>query len=351
MNNELINDNELPAVVLTIKRVWDKYRVPRREHLLHIRKEIEATVDPGITCRMLTDMIDRFIIECPQEAIKHKIVVWFGELLCFKKSGEFNTEHDIYVSCIGRAYQLQDDGSLIEMPHELIRHGSNTYWRYPLPWKKEPLQDMSEKQRDYYSLAPHRIVCYFPGNPMPKMWSKLFDTLRNGIPKIKDMKRSGGVYYRKDKYGQVVSLTMEVIRKKSGKVFPEYPDDDGDVSRNHIADHVFNDTAQEPGVHMWFDCRLVLPDINMLNRHTETNDKDCVTWPLQAGFTTQKVQYEPWTYMEYTQFATHNPYQFDRVGDRAIRYYHQMIQQYFDAVNNGCSPINFDEYDWCEAMK
>ncbi|EQA2079875.1 hypothetical protein ACXZEX_004835 [Escherichia coli] len=340
MNNVLIE-----LVPNIVKAIWQEYGYPRREHSLPTPKEIDATVAPGITCRMLTEAIDRYIIEYPRQAIEKRIVVWFGELLCYKKSGEFNTEHDIYVSCIGRAYQLQDDGSLTEMPHEIVKHGSNSYYRYPLPWAKEPLRDMSEYDRDYYSLAPHRIVCYFPGNPMPKMWSKLFDTLRNGIPQ--GMNKSGGDYYVRTN-GQLEKYRMEVIKTKSGKVLLR--DSTGGII-NHIADHVFNDTAQEPGVHMWFDCRLVPPDINRINRHDETNDKDCVTWPLQAGFTTQKVQYQPWCYMEYTQFATHDPYRFDRTGDRAIRYYHQMLQQYFDAIDKGCSPVDFDEYDWCEAMK
>ncbi|HAU7985796.1 TPA: hypothetical protein IG063_004767, partial [Escherichia coli] len=342
MNNVLMD-----AVPYLIKQVWDYYSIPRREHLLHIPKEINAEVAFGITCRMLTEEIDRYIIAHPQQAIEKRIVVWFGELLCYKKSGEFNTEHDIYVSCHGRAYQLQDDGSLKEMYHEIVKHGSNSYYRYPLPWAKEPLQDMSERKRDYYSLAPHRIVCYFPGNPMPKMWSKLFDTLRNGIPQ--GMTKSGGDYYVRVN-GQLVKDKMEVTKTKGGKVLPTYPGDKGQDEHNHVADHVFNDTAQEPGVHMWFDCRLVLPDINTVNVHTSTNDKDCVTWPLQAGFA-QKVQYQPWCYVEYTQFATHDPFHFDRTGDRAVRYYQQMIQQYFNAIDKGCTPVDFDKYDWCEAMK
>ncbi|HCO5595296.1 TPA: hypothetical protein N8240_004761 [Escherichia coli] len=345
MNNELINDNELPAVVITIKRIWDKYRVPRREHLLHIRKEIEATVDPGITCRMLTDAIDRYIDEYPQEAIKHGLLVWFGELLCYIKSGKMDPDHEIWVSCIGRAYQLQDDGSFIEMPHKLIRHKSNTYWRYPFPWTDGRMQGMSEYEIDMNSLAPHRIVCYFPGLPMPKIWSKLFDARRNGIPK--KWQKSGGKHYIVE-YGKPVDeFDMEVIRKGS-KVYP-YPVG-GSKPLNHRADHVFNDTAQEPGVHLWFTCRLVFEDINRLNNHRDfNNDRDCLSWPMPQCF--KQIQYDPWQYVEYTQFATHNPYQYDRVGDRAIRYYQQMIQQYFNAVDNGCSPVDFDEYDWCEAMK
>lgn len=344
MNNVLIE--QVPNIV---KAIWDYYGKPCREHyLLNIPKTIEAKVAPGITCRMLTDAIDSYIDEYPQEAIKHGLLVWFGELLCYQKSGEMDIEHEIWVSCIGRAYQKQDDGSFIEMPHELICHGSNVYWRYPFPWNKEPLQDIPEYKIDMNSLAPHRIVCYFPGLPMPKIWSKLFDARRNGIPP--KMQKSGGDYYIV-KYGQVQGVVkMTVERTKNNRVFPR--DNTGEIIR-HIGDHVFNDTAQEPGVHLWFTCRLVLPDINRLNNHSSTNnDRDCLSWPMPqpVGFV-QRIQYDPWQYVEYTQYATHNPYQFDRVGDRAIRYYHQMIQQYFDAVDNGCSPIDIDEYDWCEAMK
>lgn len=345
-----MNDVLIELVPNIVKAIWQEYGYPRREHSLPTPKEIDATVAPGITCRMLTEAIDRYIIAHPQQAIEKRIVVWFGELLCYKKSGKFNTEHDIYVSCHGRAYQLQDDGSLKEMYHEIVKHGSNSYYRYPLPWAKEPLQDMSERKRDYYSLAPHRIVCYFPGNPMPKMWSKLFDTLRNGIPQ--GMTKSGGDYYVRVN-GQLVKDKMEVTKTKGGKVLPTYPDDKGQDEHNHVADHVFNDTAQEPGVHMWFDCRLVLPDINRLNNHSGTNnDRDCLSWPMPqpVGFA-QQIQYDPWQYVEYTQYATHNPYQYDRVGDRAVRYYQQMIQQYFSCIDKGCSPVDFDKYDWCEAMK
>ncbi|HAY0627421.1 TPA: hypothetical protein JS359_004512 [Escherichia coli] len=343
MNNVLIE-----VVPNIVKAIWDYYGEPRREHLIHIPKEIDAEVEPGMTCRMLTEAIDRYIINYPEKAIEHRIVVWFGELLCYKKSGEMNDQRDIYVSCHGRAYYY-DDGKLTEMPHEIVKHGSNSYWRYPLPWAKEPLQDMSEYDVDLYSLAPHRTVCYFPDNPMPKLWSKLFDTLRNGIPE--GMIKSGGDYYvieynRKDKEH------MEVITTKGGKVLPRR--DSTGKTINHVADHVFNDTAQEPGVHMWFDCRLVLPDINRLNNHRDyNNDRDCLSWPMpQAGFARiQHIQYEPYQYVEYTQYTTHDPYRFDRVGDRAIRYYHQMIQQYFKCIDAGCPEINFDEYDWCEAMK
>ncbi|MCV5525690.1 hypothetical protein OFN18_26785, partial [Escherichia coli] len=107
--------------------------------------------------------------------------------------------------------------------------------------------------------------------------------------------------------------------------------------------------AQAPGVHMWFDCRLVFEDINLVNIHDKTNDGDFVTWPLQQGFA-QKVQYQPWCYMEYTQFATDDQFQFDRTGDRAIRYYHQMLEQYFAAIDAGCKEID-PETQWCEAMK
>ncbi|MBI0990643.1 hypothetical protein HCI68_00025, partial [Escherichia coli] len=345
MNNELIE--QVPNIV---KAIWDYYGKPCYEHyLLNIPKTIEATVAPGITCRMLTDAIDRYIEQYPQEAIKHGLVVWFGELLCYKNSRKMDIEHEIWVSCIGRAYQKQDDGSFIELPHELMCHGSNVYWRYAFPWNKEPLQDIPEYKIDMNSLAPHRIVCYYPGLPMPKLWSKLFDARRNGIPP--EMIKSGGDYYIV-KYGQpqgVVKMTVE--KTERGNVYPR--DNTGDIIR-HIGDHVFNDTAQEPGVYLWFTCRLVLPDINRLNNHSSTNnDRDCLSWPMPqpAGFA-QQIQYDPWQYVQYTQYATHNPYRFDRVGDRAIRYYQQMIRQYYDAINNGCcSPVNIDEYDWCEAMK
>ena len=343
MNSELIDF--VPSI---IKKVWDYYSIPRREHLIHIPKEIDATVAPGITCRMLTEAIDRYIIEHPQQAIEHRIVVWFGELLCYKQSGKMDEEHYIYVSCHGRAYYY-DDGVFTEMPHELVHHGSNTYWRYVLPWAKEPLQDMSERKRDYYSLSPHRTVCYFPGNPMPKMWSKLFDTLRNGIPVKLKMEKSGGDYYFIN-YGRVTGKSkLELVRTKGGKVLPSCTGE----TINHCADHVFNDTAQEPGVHMWFDCRLVFPDINHLNNHKGyNNDRDCLSWPMPQGFgVQQRIQYEPYQYVEYTQFATHDPLRFDRTGDRAIRYYHQMMQQYFDCIDAGCPEINFEDYDWCEAMK
>lgn len=346
--SDALNICNVPNIV---KEIWDYYSEPHQEHHVDIPKKFQATVKPGLTmtCRELTDMIDRYIEQYPQKAIEHGLVVWFGELLCYKKSGEFNTERDIYVSCIGRAYQKQDDGSLKEMYHEIVKHGSNSYYRYPLPWNKEPLQEMSEYDVDMNSLAPHRIVCYYPGLPMPKMWSKLFDTRRNGIRK--DMVKSGGKYYV-IKYGKVNDIIdMEVIRKENGKVYPRQV---GCRKRlNHRADHVFNDTAQEPGAHLWFTCRLVHEDINRLNNHSSTNnDRDCLSWPMPqpVGFT-QQIQYDPWQYVEYTQYAAHNPYQFDRVGDRAVRYYHQMIKQYFDAVDAGCSEIDFDEYDWCEAMK
>ena len=184
---------------------------------------------------------------------------------------------------------------------------------------------------------------------MPKMWSKLFDTLRNGIPK--GMVQSGGDYYH-IKHGHVINKEPMVLKEtKTEKVYPR--NSNGEVI-NHVADHVFNDTAQEPGVHMWFDCRLVYEDINHLNNHKGfNNDRDCLSWPMpQAGFGgIQRIQYEPYQYVEYTQSATHDPYRFDRVGDRAIRYYHQVIQQYFKCIDAGCPEIDFDKYDWCEAMK
>ncbi len=345
MNNELIES--VPKIV---EAIWNYYGKPRHEHLLHIPKTIEAPVAPGITCRMLTDAINRYIEQYPQEAIKHGLLVWFGELKCYQKSGEMDKEHKIFVSCIGRVYEMQDDGHLVELPHELVHHKSNTYWRYPFPWNKEPLQDVPEYEIDMHSLAPHRIVCYFPGNPIPKLWSKLFDARRNGIRK--NMKKSGGDYYI-IKYGQVQGVVkMTVERTKRDNVYPR--DDTGEIIR-HVGDHVFNDTAQEPGVHMWFDCRLVLPDINRLNNHSSTNnDRDCLSYPMPQPVGTgspQQIQYDPWQYVQYTQYATHDPYRFDRTGDRAIRYYQQMIQQYFSCINNGCQPVDFDEYGWCEVMK
>lgn len=347
--NDALNICNVPNI---IKAIWDYYSEPRQEHrFVDIPKKFQATVKPGLTmtCRELTNMIDRYIEQYPQEAIEHGLLVWFGELLCYQKSGEMDIEHDIWVSCIGRAYQLQDDGSFIELPRELVCHGSNVYWRYALPWAKEPLQEMSEYDVDMNSLAPHRIICYFPGLPMPKMWSKLFDARRNGIPP--KMQKSGGKYYV-IKYGKVSDIIdMEVIRKENGKVYPRPVGCRKPL--NHRADHVFNDTAQEPGVHLWFACRLVFEDINRLNNHSSTNnDRDCLSWPMPqpVGFA-QQIQYNPWQYVEYTQVSHHDPFRFDRTGDRAVRYYHQMVQQYFDAIDNGCTPVDFDEYDWCEAMK
>lgn len=345
--SDALNICNVPNIV---KAIWDYYSEPRQEHRsVDIPKKFQATIKPGftITCRELTDMIDRYIEQYPQEAIEHGLLVWFGELLCYQKSGEMNDQHNIYVSCIGRAYYY-DDGKLTEMPHEIVKHGSNSYYRYRLPWAKEPLQDMSEYNVDMYSLAPHRIVCYFPGLPMPKMWSKLFDTLRNGIPK--GMNKSGGDYYH-IKYGHTIEKEQMEVTRKGQKVYPRYST--GVIIR-HRADHVFNDTAQKPGVHLWFTCRLVYEDNNRLNNHKGyNNDRDCLSWPMPpAGFGgIQRIQYEPWQYVEYTQYATHDPYRFDRVGDRAIRYYHQMIQQYFKCIDAGCPEIDFDDYDWCEAMK
>lgn len=332
-----------------IHDIWDYYSVPRREHLVEISKDRNATIyGTGLTCRALTEQIDNYIIEYPEEAIKHRIVVWYGLLMAYSRSApKDDPQQTIYVSCHGRAYQKQEDGSFVELPHQIVTHGSNSYWRYPLPNFKGYLGDLSEDQIDNYSLAPHRIVCYWADNPMPKMWSKLFDTLRNGIPK--NCIQSGGDYYFID-YGQVTKkVRMKVTINRKGKVYPRFEDTNELIK--HRADHKFNDTAQEPGVHMWFDCQLVLEDINRINRHKETNDKDYTEWPLQAGFGPQRIQYKPWCYMEYTQCATHDPLRFDRTGDRAIRYYQQMVQQYFDCIDAGCPEIKFEDYDWCEAMK
>ncbi|EFM9901302.1 hypothetical protein AB2969_004770, partial [Escherichia coli] len=340
MNNVLL----IELVPTIVKAIWKEYGYPRRENSLPIPKEVDATVAPGITCRLLTEAIDKYIEQYPKEAVNNGLVVWFGELLCYKRSAKMDKEHDIFVSCHGKAYQREYDGHLTELPHEIVDSGSNRYWRYMLPWAEGRLNEMSHKEVDNNSISPHRTICYFPGNPIPKLWSRLFDARRNGIPS--DMKKSGGVYYvRVD--GQLEAHNMSVEERKNGKV---YPCQEGESRAwNHIADHVFNDTAQAPGVHMWFDCRLVLPDINLVNIHVKTNDGDFVTWPLQQGFT-QQVQYEPWTYMEYTQFATHDQFQFDRVGDRAIRYYHQMLEQYFAAIDAGCKEVD-PGMCWCEAMK
>ncbi|EPU1969751.1 hypothetical protein ACVVIX_005182 [Escherichia coli] len=349
MNNESsICELKVPHIV---KAIWNYYGNPS-EHLWSIPKKVQATVLPEytLTCREVTDMIDRYIEQYPQKAIEHGLIVWFGELKCYQKSGDMDTEHVIWVSCIGRGYERQDDGSFIELPREVICHSSNNYWRQPLPWAEGRLQEMSDYDIDMNSLAPHRIVCYFPGNPMPKMWSKLFDACRNGIPS--GMIKSGGKYYIIE-YGKTINIVdMEVIRK-GRKVFPKYPNGKGGTSQNHIADHVFNDTAQEPGVHLWFTCRLVLPDINRLNNHSSANnDRDCLSYPPpQPSNFAQQIQYDPWQYVEYTQLAIHDPYRFDRTGDRAIRYYLQMIRQYFSCINNGCQPVDLDEYDWCEVMK
>ncbi|MCV5784435.1 hypothetical protein OFN20_26470, partial [Escherichia coli] len=81
------------------------------------------------------------------------------------------------------------------------------------------------------------------------------------------MKKSGGVYYvRID--GQLEAHDMTVTKGKNGKVYPYQ--EGSSRPWNHIADHVFNDTAQAPGVHMWFDCRLVFEDINLVNIHDKT---------------------------------------------------------------------------------
>ncbi|MCV5444940.1 hypothetical protein OFN46_25310, partial [Escherichia coli] len=149
MNNVL-----LELVPNIVKAIWQEYGYPHREHSLPIPKDIDATVAPGITCRLLTEAIDKYIEQYPKEAIKNGLVVWFGELLCYKISGRMNKEHDIYVSCHGKAYQQEYDGHLTELPHGIVNSGSNRYWRYPLPWAEGRLTEMSRQEVDNNSLAP-----------------------------------------------------------------------------------------------------------------------------------------------------------------------------------------------------